>query len=104
MQNRPGRGKNGPTLLRAFGHCEGAEGLVCRAKNDLAPRTHALLRLAELSGLNLRADQRVFLSEFDRYQRIEGRYPDNLMAQPSVEEAHRQSENAREIYEWLMQR
>jgi HEPN domain-containing protein len=77
--------------------------LVCRAKNDLAPRTHALLRLAELSGFDLREDQRVFLSEFDRYQ-IEGRYPDDLMAQPSVEEARRQSEKAREIYEWLMQR
>jgi HEPN domain-containing protein len=77
--------------------------LVCRAKKDLAPRTHALLRLAELAGLDLRADQRVFLSEFDRYQ-IEGRYPDDLMAQPSLEEARSQSQQAREMYEWLMQR
>lgn len=77
--------------------------LMCRATRDLAPRTHALLRLAELSGLDLRADQRAFLSEFDRYQ-IEGSYPDNLMTPPNLDEARGQMEQAREIFQWLMQR
>jgi len=48
---------------------------VCRATRDLAPRIHALLRLAERAGLMLPEDWRVFLARFDRYQ-LEGRYPD----------------------------
>ncbi|MGH7790737.1 MAG: HEPN domain-containing protein [Thermodesulfobacteriota bacterium] len=74
---------------------------VCRAKQDMAPRSHALLRLAELSQLSLTSDQRLFLSEFDRYQ-IEGRYPEDLLAKPSPEEARAQLRKAEETFQWLM--
>ena len=60
---------------------------VCRATQDLAPRVHALLRLADLSGLQVHEDNRLFLAEFDRYH-IEGRYPDDLTSSPTSEEGH----------------
>lgn len=75
---------------------------VCRATQDLAPRTHALLRLVELSQLRVSPEQRLFLSEFDRYQ-VEGRYPEDLISPPSPEEGRVQLEKAREILQWLMQ-
>jgi HEPN domain-containing protein len=75
---------------------------VCLATQDLAPRTHASLRLIDLTKLSLTSDQRLFLSEFDRYQ-IEGRYPDNLSAQPTSEEGIEQLRKAEEILRWLMQ-
>lgn len=75
---------------------------VCLVTQDLAPRTHALLRLIDLTKLSLTSDQRLFLSEFDRYQ-IEGRYPDNLSAQPGIEEGRVQLRKAEGIFQWLMQ-
>ncbi len=74
---------------------------VCRATQDIAPRTHALLRLAELSQLRISANQKVFFSEFDRYQ-IEGRYPETLMPPPSPDEGRAQLRKAEEIFQWLM--
>ena len=75
---------------------------VCQSTKDLAPRTHALLRLAELSKLTLTPDQRLFLSEFDRYQ-IEGRYPDSLAVQPALQEVEGQLDKAKEMFTWLIQ-
>lgn len=75
---------------------------VCRVTNDLAPRTHALLRLVDLTKISLTSDQRFFLSEFDRYQ-IEGLYPDSLSAQPTSEEGKEQWQKAEEVFQWLMQ-
>lgn len=41
---------------------------VCRTTNDLAPRIHALLRLAERAELPISESHRLFLARFDRYQ------------------------------------
>lgn len=46
---------------------------VCKTTNDFAPKTHALLRLAELSGLSASDDQLDFLATFDQYN-LAGRY------------------------------
>jgi HEPN domain-containing protein len=73
---------------------------VCRVTQDLAPRIHPLLRLAERTGLALSEEQRAFLARFDRYQ-IEGRYPDLLPAPPSVEAARQELQQAEEVFEWL---
>jgi hypothetical protein len=50
----------------------------------------------------LTPDQRLFLSEFDRYQ-IEGRYPDSLAEQPALQEVEGQLDKAKEMFKWLMQ-
>jgi len=76
--------------------------LVCRATQDLAPRIHALLRLAERTGLTFSEEQRTFLARFDRYQ-IEGRYPDLLPEAPDIEVAHQELKQAKEMFEWLRQ-
>jgi HEPN domain-containing protein len=41
---------------------------VCRTINDLAPRLHTLLRLAERTNLKLSEENMMFLARFDRYQ------------------------------------
>ncbi|MDT7041772.1 HEPN domain-containing protein [Candidatus Nitronereus thalassa] len=73
---------------------------VCRTTKDVAPRIHALLRLAERANLDLTEETKIFLAEFDRYQ-LEGRYPENLMEPPDTGEAQEQMARAQEIYQWL---
>jgi HEPN domain-containing protein len=74
---------------------------VCRAMGVVAPRTHALLRLGELSRLAFSDAQRALLAEFDRYQ-IEGRYPETLDPPPSRAEADAELSRAKELLGWLM--
>ncbi len=68
--------------------------------NGLAPRIHALLRLAELAKLDLSQDQLVFLARFDRYQ-LEGRYPDMLPPAPDIETTQEELKQAVEMLKWL---
>jgi len=49
---------------------------VTRKTNDIPPRIHNLLRLAEIADLKLDPEQQQFLREFGVYQ-LEGRYPDS---------------------------
>ncbi|MFB3904046.1 MAG: HEPN domain-containing protein [Acidobacteriota bacterium] len=76
---------------------------VCRTTQDLAPRLHNLLRLAERTDLILADEQREFLARFDRYQ-IEGRYPDSLPAPASLEVARVELSQAEEMFTWLTRR
>lgn len=76
---------------------------VCRATKDIAPRTHSLLRLAEIAKLNLSQEQLAFLARFDRYQ-IEGRYPDALPSAPDLETTRQELEKADEILKWINER
>jgi len=41
---------------------------VCSRTGALAPRIHSLLRLAVRAGMELTAEQKVFLGRFDRFQ------------------------------------
>jgi HEPN domain-containing protein len=74
--------------------------LVTQNTQEVAPKTHALLRLAERAGLVLSDVQRDFLGEFDRYQ-IEGRYPEFLEESPGLDEAETALLSAVEMIEWL---
>lgn len=75
---------------------------LCRSLNDLAPRLHTLLRLAELTDLIFAEEHLHFLARFDRYQ-IEGRYPDLLPEAPSMELARAEMQQAQEVVVWLKQ-
>jgi HEPN domain-containing protein len=55
---------------------------VCRHTQDLAPRLHNLVRLAELAALPLSQAQVDVLAEINAFH-IEGRYPDVLIPPPS---------------------
>lgn len=76
---------------------------VCRHAQDLAPRIHTLLRLADQTGLTFSNEQKVFLARFDQYQ-IEGRYPDTLLPAPSVDRARAEMTRAKEMFQWLIDR
>jgi HEPN domain-containing protein len=63
---------------------------ICRVSENLAPRIHTLLRLAELARLELSKNQIEFMARFDRYQ-IEGRYPGMPYPAPDIETTQQDS-------------
>jgi HEPN domain-containing protein len=73
---------------------------VVKATQELAPRTHNLIRLAELAGLNLSSDQIDIPAEMNAFN-VEGRYPESLQPPPSIAEGEQYMERAKEVYEWL---
>jgi HEPN domain-containing protein len=74
---------------------------VCRHTQDLAPRMHNLVRLTELAELQLADKQIDVLAEMNAFN-LEGRYPEMLTPEPTVEEARRYIRRAKEVYTWLM--
>ena len=74
---------------------------VCRHTRDLAPRMHNLVRLAELAKLQLDSKQIDILAEMNAFN-IEGRYPELLTPEPTVEETRRYMRRTKEVYTWLM--
>jgi len=74
---------------------------VCRHTQDIAPRSHNLVRLAELAGLSLAPAQTDVLAEMNEFN-IEGRYPGLLLSPPSVEQAREQLARAEEVRQWLI--
>ena len=73
---------------------------VCRATEDLPPKIHNLVRLAELTGLSFSKTQQEFLSEFDMHQ-LEGRYPDRLPRSLTKSKAKQELHAARKVLQWL---
>jgi len=74
---------------------------VCRHTQDLAPRIHNLVRLAEMAALSLNQTQIDIIAEMNAFS-IEGRYPDSLIAPLSQGEAQDYLSRAEEVYQWLM--
>jgi HEPN domain-containing protein len=73
---------------------------VCRSTGALAPKIHNLLRLAELAGLSISADQRVLLGQFNQYQ-LEGRYAGTMTASILPEQAKSALNEAEQMLQWL---
>lgn len=73
---------------------------VTRQTNDLPPRTHNLIRLADIAGLKLNANQEEFLREFGVYQ-LEGRYPDSAQIFLDKDFVRAEISKAKEIISWL---
>ena len=74
---------------------------ICRRINDLAPRIHNLVRLAELAEIRLRQEQVDVLAEMNAFN-IEERYPESLTPVPTPLEARTYITRAKEVFEWLM--
>ena len=74
---------------------------ICRITQDIPPRLHNLVRLAELAKLTLQPNQTDILAEMNAFN-IEGRYPDSLSPPPSHGEALHYIKRAEEIYKWLI--
>ena len=75
---------------------------VCRITEDIPPRLHNLVRLAELAQIKPQSTQTDILAEMNAFN-IEGRYPDSLSPPPSQGEATRYIRQANEVFQWLIQ-
>jgi HEPN domain-containing protein len=73
---------------------------IVKATRGLPPRTHDLLRLADLAGILLSPERREFLGRFQQYC-LEGRYPDQQPPLPR-EEAAPNLREAQEVFSWLI--
>ena len=74
---------------------------VSKVTETLPPRTHDLLRLAELAGILLEPPRRTFLARLQRFC-MEGRYPDFPIETPELDEARAELDMARETRSWLV--
>ncbi len=74
---------------------------VCRHTQDLAPRIHNLVRLANLTNLEFTSEQIDVLADMNAFN-LEGRYPDLLAKPPSLSEAVTYLNNAAKVYQWLI--
>jgi len=75
--------------------------LVCRYTQDLAPRIHNLVRLAEVAALPLNQNQIDIIAEMNAFN-IEGRYPDSSILPLSHVESQDYLSRAGKVYQWLM--
>jgi HEPN domain-containing protein len=75
---------------------------VSKTTNSVPPRTHDLLRLAELAGISIPAPRRMFLARLQRYC-MEGRYPDLLPETPEWDGARTELDAAQETRSWLVE-
>jgi HEPN domain-containing protein len=73
---------------------------ICRNIKDVAPRTHNLVRLSELSGIVLEQKQQDLLAEINPFN-IEGRYPEVWGAIPTRKEAETLWQRTKKLFEWL---
>jgi len=73
---------------------------VSRQTNDIPPRIHNLIRLAEIAGLKLNDKQQRFLRTLGLYQ-LEGRYPDSTQVALDLQAVREKFNLAKEIIEWL---
>ncbi len=73
---------------------------VVKITNDMPPRIHNLVRLAEISQLKPNQEQLKFLYRFGLYQ-LEGRYPDAGQATLDLETAKEKLISVKGLLEWL---
>ncbi|MCL5773342.1 MAG: HEPN domain-containing protein [Firmicutes bacterium] len=74
---------------------------VSRNTRDLPPRTHNLVRLADLTGIPFTKDQLEILAEINSFS-LEGRYPESFSPPPTISEAKAYFAKAQEVFTWLM--
>ncbi|MBN2212390.1 MAG: HEPN domain-containing protein [Sedimentisphaerales bacterium] len=78
-------------MLKAF---------VTKATQAVPPRTHNLMRLAQLGNVEFNDQQQEFIREFGVYQ-IEGRYPDAMPLPLDKETVASELNKTRELLSWL---
>ncbi len=73
---------------------------VCKQTEELAPKIHALLRLAETAGIELESEQKSTLNVVNEYC-MEGRYPESFAEPPSKERAQALIRKSEKTFQWL---
>ena len=74
---------------------------VCNHTKDLAPRTHNLLRLIQLTKIVCSEKDLDLIADMNHYN-IEGRYPDSLEELPSGEDVQFILHESERVFEWLL--
>ncbi len=75
--------------------------LVCKNTNDLAPKLHSLLSLTRMACISPSQEHLDILAVTNDFNII-GRYPETLGKPPTKDEAVKYLNNARGVFEWLM--
>ncbi|HOX40146.1 MAG TPA: HEPN domain-containing protein [Candidatus Brocadiia bacterium] len=75
--------------------------LATESTGEFPPRTHDLLRLADIAGLDMSDARRKTLARLQRFC-LEGRYPDLSQTRISPEDAQAALDEAKEAVSWLM--
>ena len=73
---------------------------VTKATQTVPPKTHNLVRLAEIAGLDLQEEVYVFLGDMMEYQ-VEGRYPEMAPKVPDKKKTTDYSKKSGEVVKWL---
>jgi len=75
---------------------------VCAKTQDLAPRIHNLLDLAERAGAPLTPQRRKTLARLNAFC-LAGRYPEALPPVPSATQARALMKQSKEVLTWLIE-
>lgn len=89
-----------------FGHLsleKAIKGQVVEATGDIPPKSHNLLRLAQLARVEIDAPLAEFLGVMMSYH-LEGRYPDSRGEAPAGEKAREYVDRCKEVVQWLAER
>ena len=76
---------------------------VCKSTDQIAPKMHNLVRLAEIANLNLDENMLNVLADMNEFN-IEGRYPIPYLPSISMQEAENYIKKSEEVLEWLNQK
>jgi len=74
---------------------------VCRHTGDLAPRTHNLVRPADLGGRTCTPEQLRILAKLNDFSQT-GRYPEGVTPVPTAVQARQYADDAGLVFRWLM--
>lgn len=73
---------------------------VTKKTNEIPPKIHNLVKLADIASIDISTEQREFLGSFNTYQ-TEARYPDDINVIISPKTATVDFAKAKEMQKWL---
>lgn len=76
---------------------------ICKKTENLAPKSHNLVRLAEIAEFQLKPEDLDALAEMNEFN-LEGRYPITFVSPPTKKESQAYMKRAKGIIEWLTQK
>ena len=77
--------------------------IFVKVHNDFPPKTHNLIYLCNLNGIDLTDDRKEFFAILMKYQ-ISGRYPDAAGVIPQSSLVHQYLNSTEEVLKWLVQK
>jgi HEPN domain-containing protein len=76
---------------------------ICKKTEKLAPKSHNLVRLAEIAEIQLKPQDLDTLAEMNEFN-LEGRYPITFVPPPTKKESQAYMKKAERIFKWLTQK